>query len=103
MLKKIQRFFPFLRPRSNLKLSKPSENPIISPLAENDWESWQTFNPAAIYLDGRVHFLYRAIGEDGISRLGYASSKDGIHIGERLKNPVFSRNPAFSQLLHYNQ
>jgi len=47
------------------------------------------FNPAAVYLDKRVHILYRAIGEDGVSRLGYASSLDGYHIDERLPHPVF--------------
>ena len=47
------------------------------------------FNPAAVYLDKRVHILYRAIGEDGVSRLGYASSSDGYHIDERLPHPVF--------------
>lgn len=47
------------------------------------------FNAAATYLDGRAHILYRAIGEDGISRLGYASSSDGYNIDERLPDPVF--------------
>jgi len=47
------------------------------------------FNPAAVYLDKRVHILYRAIGEDGVSRFGYASSSDGYHIDERLPHPVF--------------
>jgi predicted GH43/DUF377 family glycosyl hydrolase len=47
------------------------------------------FNAAATYLDNRVHILYRAIGEDGVSRLGYASSSDGYTIDERLQSPVF--------------
>lgn len=69
---------------------KPEENPIISPKAENDWESWQTFNPGVILLDGKIHFLYRAMGEDGVSRLGYASSSDGFHIEERFANPAYT-------------
>lgn len=48
------------------------------------------FNAAATYLDNRVHVLYRAIGDDGISRLGYASSPDGLHFDERLSSPVFA-------------
>ena len=71
-------------------LLKHRENPIISPKKEHEWESWQTFNPAALLADGKVHLLYRAIGSDGISRLGYASSKDGAHIDERLDKPVFT-------------
>ena len=64
-------------------------NPILAPVVNHAWESRMVFNPAVIYLDKRVHILYRAIGEDGVSRLGYASSSDGYHIDERLPHPVF--------------
>lgn len=64
-------------------------NPLIKPIVTNAWESRMVFNAAAVYLDKRVHILYRAIGEDGVSRLGYASSSDGYHIDERLPYPVF--------------
>jgi len=74
---------------SSLILKKPEVNPIISPEPENSWESWQTFNPGVILLDNKVHFLYRAIGEDGVSRLGYAVSSDGFTIDERLPYPVY--------------
>jgi len=68
---------------------KPQDNPIISPREENNWEAWQTFNPAAINLDNKIHFLYRAIGNDGVSRFGYAASDDGFKISERLNFPVY--------------
>lgn len=74
---------------SPLVLTKSEENPIISPKPENGWETWQTFNPGVILIDNKVHFLYRAIGEDGISRLGYAVSSDGFTIDERLPFPVY--------------
>ncbi|MDP3987544.1 MAG: glycosidase [Candidatus Levybacteria bacterium] len=74
---------------SKTALIKSEENPIIAPRPENGWEAWQTFNPAVILLDDKVHFLYRAIGEDGISRLGYAVSNDGFTIDERLSYPVY--------------
>ncbi len=70
-------------------LNKSKNNPIISPKPENIWETWQTFNPTVILLNNKVHFLYRAIGEDGISRLGYAVSNDGFNIDERLPYPVY--------------
>lgn len=70
-------------------LGKSIENPIIAPKGENGWEAWQTFNPGAILLKDKVHFLYRAIGQDGLSRLGYAMSEDGFKINERLPYPVF--------------
>ena len=34
-----------------LKLEKAISNPIMEPKYKNKWESWQTFNPAAIYLN----------------------------------------------------
>ncbi len=70
-------------------LVKHDENPIILPNRENGWEAWQTFNPGAILLNDKIHFLYRAIGEDGISRLGYAVSSDGFHIDDRLSYPAY--------------
>jgi predicted GH43/DUF377 family glycosyl hydrolase len=66
-----------------------SGNPILRPIEEHAWESRMVFNAGAIYLEGKVHLLYRAMGNDNISRLGYASSLDGFTIDERLPNPVF--------------
>jgi predicted GH43/DUF377 family glycosyl hydrolase len=71
-------------------LSRAPENPILAPQKDKSWESRQTFNPAALSENNKIHLLYRAIGEDGISRLGYAASQDGIHIYERLEEPVFT-------------
>jgi predicted GH43/DUF377 family glycosyl hydrolase len=64
-------------------------NPILGPIPENSWESRYVFNPAMFEVGGLVHFLYRAMGEDMVSRLGYASSPDGCNITERLSHPVF--------------
>jgi predicted GH43/DUF377 family glycosyl hydrolase len=64
-------------------------NPILSPIFSHAWESKAAFNPAAIDLDGKVHILYRALSEDNTSTLGYAVSKDGITIDERLPEPIY--------------
>ncbi|NLF87550.1 glycosidase [Candidatus Bathyarchaeota archaeon] len=69
-------------------------NPILRPIEAHDWESRLVFNPAAIYLNGKVHLLYRAMGNDNISRIGYATSTDGIHIDERLPEPVYEPKAA---------
>ncbi|HOK55545.1 MAG TPA: glycosidase, partial [Armatimonadota bacterium] len=37
------------------------------------------FNCAVAEHDGKVHMLYRAVGDDGISRFGYAVSDDGFN------------------------
>ena len=64
-------------------------NPILEPIKNHPWESRYVFNTAMLQLGGRIHYFYRAMGEDNVSRIGYASSKDGYHIDERLSYPVF--------------
>lgn len=71
------------------QLIRAIKNPIITPVKENPWESKATFNPAALYLDGKVHILYRAMSEDNTSTMGYAASDDGIQITHRLSEPVY--------------
>jgi predicted GH43/DUF377 family glycosyl hydrolase len=70
------------------KLARSRKNPIMEPRS-NYWESQAVFNPAVVSFGGRVHLFYRALGADGISRIGYASSKDGINFDERLFYPVY--------------
>lgn len=77
---------------NSLNLIKFSENPIISAKKENDWESCQVFNPGAILLEDKVHILYRAIGQDGISRFGYAASNNGFKINKRLPQPIYEHS-----------
>jgi predicted GH43/DUF377 family glycosyl hydrolase len=64
-------------------------NPILEPVAENGWESRLVFNAAAIQLKDHIHILYRAMGNDGISRIGYASTLDGYRIDYRSSTPIF--------------
>ncbi|HOX40956.1 MAG TPA: glycosidase [bacterium] len=78
-----------------IKLTRLSDGPIISPRAGIDWEKNGVFNPGVCY-DGKiVHMLYRAFGEDNVSRLGYAFSRDGINFEGFLDRPVFdhTENP----------
>ncbi|HVU80210.1 MAG TPA: hypothetical protein VHD37_02490 [Candidatus Paceibacterota bacterium] len=82
--------FWFYESGRSIKLSRLNENPILKPVPEHWWESEAVFNPAAIVAGGRVHLLYRALGRDGMSRIGYASSRDGIHFDERSPEPVYS-------------
>ncbi len=76
-------------------LMRALENPILSPIKENSFESKLVFNPAAIDLDGSVHILYRAMSEDNTSTVGYARSEDGIHIHERLPVPIYGPRADF--------
>ncbi len=77
------------RPRGPLSLSKHPRNPVMSP-GRTPWEAEAVLNPAAVFLGGRTHLIYRAVGSDGVSRLGYASSPDGITFDDRLPYPVFA-------------
>jgi len=70
-------------------------NPIISPIPGNSWEATATFNPAAIYLDNKIHILYRTLSSDNTSFIGYASSRDGYSIFERFPEPIYSPREDF--------
>lgn len=68
---------------------KFENNPIISPVTNHPWESRATFNTAAVYEDGKVHFVYRALGDSDLSVLGYATSSDGVTIDGRSDKPIY--------------
>jgi predicted GH43/DUF377 family glycosyl hydrolase len=64
-------------------------NPLLQP-GRYEFEQQAVFNPAAIHDGEKTHLFYRAIGNDGVSRIGYANSKNGVTIDERLPYPVFA-------------
>ncbi len=88
-------FFWLSQIRKPLRLRRLPHNPVLRPRTEYWWESEAVFNPAAFVHDNRVHLLYRALGKDGISRIGHASSLDGVHFDERSPAPVFDKKPEF--------
>jgi len=65
-------------------------NPILEPIGIHEWESQLVCNAAAFGFNKKIHILYRAMGNDHISRIGYATSTDGYHIDERFPLPIFS-------------
>src|SRR3989344_4498488 len=73
---------------TGLKLLRVPKNPIMGP-SKHFWETEAVLNPAAAILNGRTHLIYRAVGNDGISRLGYASSPDGIYFDQKLPYPAY--------------
>lgn len=71
-------------------IERHRENPILVPKSENEWETKAAFNPTALCDDdGRVHIVYRAIGEGDVSVLGYAVSYDGVTVHEREDKPMY--------------
>ncbi len=71
------------------------KNPILSP-REIIWKGirWEklVYNAAMIKIKGITYFIYRASGEDNISRFGFAWSKNGTQIDGRLPYPILWAN-----------
>jgi beta-1,2-mannobiose phosphorylase / 1,2-beta-oligomannan phosphorylase len=80
---------------NSLSFKRYDKNPILSPIKANKWEARSTFNPAAIYLDNKVHILYRAVSSDNISTIGYATTKDGFKIDYRATEPIYKPREEF--------
>ena len=86
----------FERPTGVNPVIKPLPTKFYCPMREDSvaWEESDTFNPAATIYDGKIVVMYRAEDNSaqGIgsrtSRLGYATSTDGIHF-ERDTKPAF--------------
>ena len=74
--------------RRDLLLARTYCNPILTP-GGTPWTAEAVLNPAAIVLGGRTHLIYRAIGMDGVSRLGYASSPNGIVFDDQPPYPIY--------------
>ncbi len=62
-------------------------NPILRPNENGDWESRKVYNCGAIYENNKYHLFYRAVGDDWISRIGYAVSEDGENF-RRFERPI---------------
>ncbi|HOP37951.1 glycosidase [Mesotoga prima] len=72
-----------------IKLERHPLNPLFSPISQHHWESKYVFNCAVIKRQGLFHMIYRAQGEDMVSRMGYAVSLDGVRFN-RFEKPVFT-------------
>ena len=75
--------------KKQIELKRVAHNPIIEPESHKYWESKAAFNPSAIYHDGKVHIIYRAIGDSDISVLGYTRSNDGFSFNKNLKEMAY--------------
>lgn len=62
---------------------RAKSNPILLPDTEHPWEAKATFNGCPALGDKKIHFVYRAIGADNTSSIGYASSTTGDNFKNR--------------------
>ncbi len=60
---------------------------LLEPVPEHAWECRYVLNPGALRLQNRVYLFYRAVGQDGISRIGLAET-DGLRVLRRWPEPV---------------
>jgi len=85
-----------------IRLERLSQKPILTPIWEHEWERAAVFNAGAIYDNGLVWLLYRALDrpyrldtpeplpeEKFVSSIGLAVSSDGVRFS-RFDKPVFT-------------
>ena len=84
---------PIITPRADTTFLDPMTNATIK------WEGDHTFNPAATVYQGRTYLLYRAEDDSGAggigshtSRIGLASSTDGLHFTRRPTPVLYPAN-----------
>jgi len=77
-------------------LIRSSSNPILSAHADLPWASKKIYNCAVHAQDGAYVMLFRAIGDDWVSRLGIAHSDDGVRFTIQ-ETPVFSPLESWEQ------
>jgi predicted GH43/DUF377 family glycosyl hydrolase len=70
-----------------------SGNPVLRPSGDG-WQSANVYNPAAVVHDDQVVLLYRAHAADKVSRLGLATSDDGLHFDVE-PDPVLEPTEAY--------
>ena len=75
-------------------ITRAPSNPILTPQGDG-FEKRATFNAAAIDLEGTAYLIYRAMSDDRTSTFGLATSRDGVHIDERVSKPCYTPRADF--------
>ncbi len=52
-------------------------NPILKPDKDVSFEALKVYNPGVIFVNGKYHMFYRAVGGVWVSKIAYAFSYDG--------------------------
>ncbi len=73
------------------------DEPILEPRTDHPWEARAVFNPAALEIDGTAYILYRAMGKDNTSVIGYAESYDMKNIKIRGAQPIYIPRESFEE------
>lgn len=87
--KKLDQANPILQPDLSQEFFCPLAGKKIK------WESKNVLNPCAIIKDGKVHLLYRAQDSLGTSRIGLATSSDGVYFTKRSTPVLYPEQDKF--------
>lgn len=79
---KVDSLNPILKPSASQTFVDPISKELVH------WESRNVLNPTAVVRGDSVFLLYRAQDGPGTSRIGLATSHDGLHF-RKAANPVF--------------
>jgi predicted GH43/DUF377 family glycosyl hydrolase len=72
--------------------SKYENNPVLVPGTQGEWDDSHTDHACVLFIDGIYKMWY--LGEDGTSsRIGYATSNDGITWEKYNGNPILDLGP----------
>lgn len=101
-------FSGFIKPKENPILGADSTKTFFCPVKKTQikWQRADVFNPAAIVHDGKVYLLTRcednpkAILGGRTSRIGLASSTDGIHFDYYPTPVLYPDNDEFAKYDH---
>lgn len=91
----------FTKADSNNPVLTPGNNQFFDPIWKKKlaWEEKDVFNPAIVVKDNKIYMLYRAQDKIGLpggtSRIGLATSTDGLHFTRNEEPVFFPDNDAF--------
>lgn len=69
---------------------RPAYNPILQPLAANEWESADIRDPFIVESDGTYYMFYAGQDANGQTSIGYATSQNGKKWFRSPDNPILS-------------
>lgn len=92
---KIDSLNPILRPDEHQSFVCPITKKQIY------WEKRNVLNPCAVVKGNEIYLIYRAQDETGTSRIGLATSIDGLHFTKR-NEPVFYPDNDFMKKYEWN-
>jgi uncharacterized repeat protein (TIGR01451 family) len=68
--------------------TKEAANPVLTPGASGAWDAEGVTGPSVIFEGGLYKMWYSGYDSDGVARIGYATSSDGVAWTKSGDNPV---------------